>query len=32
MVLYSLEEAQDAVLILAIRHQRQAGYLGQEED
>jgi addiction module RelE/StbE family toxin len=32
VVLYSLEEVQDAVLILAIRHQREAGYLGQEED
>ena len=30
--LYSLEEGQDAALILAIRHQREAGYLGQEED
>ena len=29
MALYSLEEAHDAVLILAIRHQREAGYLGQ---
>ena len=32
VALYSLEEDQDAVLILAIRHQREAGYLGQEED
>ena len=32
VALYSLEEGQDAVLILAIRHQREAGYLGQEED
>jgi plasmid stabilization system protein ParE len=32
MALYSLEEGQDAVLILAIRHQGEAGYLGQEED
>ena len=28
VVLYGLEEIQDAVLILAIRHQREAGYLG----
>ena len=27
VVLYSLEEGQDAVLILAIRHQDEAGYL-----
>jgi addiction module RelE/StbE family toxin len=32
LALYSFEEGQDAVLILAIRHQREAGYLGQEED
>lgn len=32
LALYSLEEDQDAVLILAIRYQREAGYLGQEED
>jgi addiction module RelE/StbE family toxin len=32
VALYSLEEDQDAVLILAIRHQRETGYLGQEED
>jgi plasmid stabilization system protein ParE len=32
VALYSLEEDQDAVLILAIRHQREAGYLGQDED
>ena len=32
VALYSLEEGQDAALILAIRHQREAGYLGQEED
>ena len=31
VVLYSFEEAQDAVLILAIRHQREAGYCGQDE-
>lgn len=30
--LCSLEEAQAAVLILAIRHQREAGYRGEEED
>ena len=32
VALYSPEEDQDAALILAIRHQREAGYLGQEED
>ena len=32
VALYSLEEDQDAILILAIRHQREAGYLGQDED
>jgi plasmid stabilization system protein ParE len=32
VALYSLEEDQNAVLILAIRHQREAGYLGQDED
>jgi len=32
MALYSLEEDQNAILILAIRHQREAGYLGQDED
>lgn len=26
LVLYSFEEAQDAVLVLAVRHQREAGY------
>lgn len=31
VALYSFEEAQDAVLILAIRHQREAGYWGQGE-
>jgi plasmid stabilization system protein ParE len=31
LALYSLE-GQDAVLILAIRHQCEAGHLGQEED
>ena len=30
--LYSLEKVQDVVLILAIRHHREAGYLGQDED
>lgn len=29
--LYSLEDAEDAVLILAIRHQREAGYWVQDE-
>ena len=28
VALYSYEENQDAVLILAIRHQREAGYWG----
>jgi addiction module RelE/StbE family toxin len=32
VALYSLEENQDAVLILAIRHQREAGYWGQDEE
>ena len=32
VALYSVEEAQDAVLILAIRHQREAGYWGADED
>lgn len=32
LALYSLEEEQDAVLILAICHQREAGYFGQDED
>lgn len=31
IALYSVEAAQDAVLILAIRHQREAGYWVQEE-
>ena len=30
LALYSLEEVQDAVLILAIRHQREAGYWDAE--
>lgn len=32
VALYSFEEAQDAVLILAIRHQREAGYWSEDED
>lgn len=32
VALYSCEEAQDAVLIHAIRHQREAGYWGADED
>ena len=32
VALYSFEESQEAVLIHAIRHQREAGYLGQNED
>lgn len=32
VALYSLEEAQDAILILAIRHQREAGYWMQDEE
>lgn len=31
MALYSFEQAHDAVLILAIRHQREAGYWGAAE-
>ena len=31
VALYSFEAAQDAVLILAIRHQREAGYANQDE-
>ena len=31
IALYSFEEDQDAVLILAIRHQREAGYWGQDD-
>ena len=31
VALYSFEEDQDAILILAIRHQREAGYWGREE-
>ena len=29
VALYCFEEARDAVLILALRHQREAGYWGQ---
>lgn len=32
VALYSFEPGQDAVLILAIRHQREAGFWGQGED
>ena len=32
VALYSFEESQEAVLIHAIRHQREVGYLGQNED
>lgn len=32
VALYSFEEDQDAVLILAIRHQRESGYWGQGDD
>ena len=32
MALYSFEEDQDAVLILAIRHQGEAGFWKQDED
>ena len=32
VALYSFEEQQDAVLILTIRHQREAGYWMQNED
>lgn len=31
VALYSFEEEQDAILILAIRHQREAGYWGRDE-
>lgn len=31
VALYSVEDGQDAVLVLAIRHQREAGYRGQGE-
>ena len=29
LALYSVEPAHDAVLVLAVRHQREAGYWGQ---
>lgn len=32
VALYSLEEGQDAVLILALRHQREAGCWVQDEE
>ena len=32
IALYSFEEDQDAVLVLAIRHQREAGYWGQDDE
>ena len=32
VALYAFEQAHDAVLILAIRHQREAGYGLQDED
>ena len=32
VALYSFEEEQDAVLILAVRHQREAGYWVQDGD
>jgi plasmid stabilization system protein ParE len=32
VALYSFEQDQDAVLILAIRHQREAGFSGLGED
>ena len=32
VALFSFEEAHDAVLILAIRHQREAGYWVQDEE
>lgn len=31
VALYSVETADDVVLILAIRHQREAGYLSQDQ-
>lgn len=31
VALYSFEEDQDAILILAIRHQREAGYWSRDE-
>lgn len=32
LALYSFEEAQDTVLVLAIRHEREAGFAGTEAD
>ena len=32
VALYRLEEARDVILILAIRHQREAGYWVQDEE
>ena len=32
VALYSLDETHDAVLVLAIRHQREAGYWTQDEE
>ena len=32
VALYSFEEEHDAVLILALRHQREARYWGQDDD
>ena len=32
VALYSFEEGQGVVLILVIRHQREAGYWGQDDD
>jgi plasmid stabilization system protein ParE len=32
VALYSVEESENAVLILAIRHQREAGYIGQHDE
>jgi plasmid stabilization system protein ParE len=31
VALYSVEESERTVLILAIRHQREAGYVGQDD-
>ena len=31
VALYAFEEDRDAVLVLAIRHQREAGYWGQDD-
>ena len=32
VALYSLEENQDAVLVLALRHQREAGYWERDDE